>query len=114
MFETKSSVGAAFKGANYRIYNLFKILKTKNPQILKGKLSLKTTEFSGVQLTRTIRGKLKLNVPVARSQAKPKFLTYRALNEFNLLLAKHEHLLELSLQAFRKLVKKTCLKSSNS
>ncbi|EYC16393.1 hypothetical protein Y032_0033g2629 [Ancylostoma ceylanicum] len=91
MFETKSSVGAAFKGANYRIYNLFKILKTKNPQILKGKLSLKTTEFSGVQLTRTIRGKLKLNVPVARSQAKPKFLTYRALNEFNLLLAKHEH-----------------------
>ncbi|EYC10127.1 hypothetical protein Y032_0057g2777 [Ancylostoma ceylanicum] len=83
-------------------------------KILKGKLSSNLTEFFEVSMTRTIIGKLKLNVPVARLRARSKFLTYRVLNEFSLLLAKNEHLLELSLQSFRKLVMKICLKPSNS
>ena len=73
-------------------------------KILSKKLSLNPIEFFGVPLTITRRGRLTLRVPVARTQVRARFLTYRSARELNLILSENEQLMGLSVQAFKNLI----------
>lgn len=59
-------------------------------KILSGKLSIRPIDFFGAPLTRTVRGKLGLRVPMARSRVRANFLTYRSIKELNSLLNNDE------------------------
>lgn len=68
-------------------------------KILASKLSTNPTDFFDGVLPKSMRGKLKLRVSVAKSRIRCDFLTYRFLKEFNLLLGKYEDLSRLSAHA---------------
>lgn len=65
-------------------------------KILTKKLNNDTEEFLDGELTRSVRGKLKLRVPVAKSRLRTDFLTYRTLTELNLLLGRYDDIMSMS------------------
>ena len=73
-------------------------------KIITRKLFVDPLDFFGVALTRTRGGKLTLLVPIARTQIRTKFLTYRNIKEFNLMLAAKEQLIGFSLPAFKRFI----------
>ena len=73
-------------------------------KILSKKLSLNPVEFFGVPLTRTRSGRLRLHVPVARTQVRANFLTYRNVRELNSMLSENDKLIGLYLQAFKSFI----------
>lgn len=71
-------------------------------KIISNKLSVNPTDFFDGALTRSVRGKLKLRVSVAKTRVRSDFLTYRTLGDFNLLLGKYEDMSRLSVQVCKR------------
>lgn len=71
-------------------------------KILSRKLSINPEDFFEGMLTKSVRGKLKLRVSIAKSRIRSDFLTYRVLKEFNLLLGKYDDLARLSVHVCRR------------
>lgn len=65
-------------------------------KILTKKLNNDTEELLDGELTRSVRRKLKLRVPVAKSRLRTDFLTYRTLTELNLLLGRYDDIMSMS------------------
>lgn len=70
-------------------------------KILANKLNINALEFVDGMLTRSVRGKLKLRISIARTRVRSNFLTYRILKDFNLLIGRYDDLASLSARTFR-------------
>lgn len=73
-------------------------------KILTQRVAIDPVAFPAASLTMSKCEKLRLYTPVAKSQTRSNFLTYRKLLEFKKLHSENESTLGLSVQAFQNLI----------